>query len=129
MNTLAGRLAQWSVTFHRYQFTHDSFKDLVGFWISNLFMRVPNSVVLPVGTHVDACSEEEVEEKKKDIMSKIQAMLEERKTNLTHLITNLEDNEESEFYEDQWTRVKEMENCTLTVRNAVIYISYTMISI
>lgn len=108
-------------SFHRYQRTNDSFKDLVGFWISNLFMRVPNSVVLPVGTHVDACSEAEVEEKKKDIMFKIQAMLEERQTNLTHLIANLEDNEESEFYEDQWTRVKEMENCTLTVRNAVIY--------
>lgn len=90
-------------------------------------MRVPNSVVLPVGTHVDACSKEEVEEKKKDIMCKIQAMLEERQVNLAHLITNLEDNEESEFYEDQWTRLKEMENCTLTVRNIVIYISYATI--
>ncbi|XP_026562224.1 malignant fibrous histiocytoma-amplified sequence 1 homolog [Pseudonaja textilis] len=107
------------INLHQYQLTNDSFKDLVGFWISNLFMRVPNSVVLPVGTHVDACSEEEVEEKKKDIMCKIQAMLKERQTILSHLITNLEDNEESEFYEDQWTRVKEMENCTLTILDLV----------
>ncbi|KAG8125650.1 hypothetical protein E2320_021006 [Naja naja] len=67
-------------------------------------------------THVQ---KEEVEEKKKDIMGKIQAMLKERQTILTHLITNLEDNEESEFYEDQWTRVKEMENCTLTILDLV----------
>ncbi|KAM6466644.1 malignant fibrous histiocytoma-amplified sequence 1 homolog isoform 4-T4 [Liasis olivaceus] len=107
------------INFHQYQLTNDSFKDLVGFWISNLFMRVPNSVVLPVGTHIDECSEEEVEEKKKDIMRKIQAMLEERQINLAHLIANLEDNEESEFYEDQWTRLKEMENCTLTILDLV----------
>ncbi|KAL7992079.1 hypothetical protein Chor_016335 [Crotalus horridus] len=108
-----------AINLHQYQLTNDSFKDLVGFWISNLFMRVPNSVILPVGTHVDACSKEEVEEKKKDIMCKIQAMLEERQVNLAHLITNLEDNEESEFYEDQWTRLKEMENCTLTILDLV----------
>ncbi|XP_070621575.1 malignant fibrous histiocytoma-amplified sequence 1 homolog [Erythrolamprus reginae] len=102
-----------------YQLTNDSFKNLVGFWISNLFMRVPNSVILPVGTHVDACSEEEVKVKKKDIMCKMQAMLEERRINLSHLIANLEDNEESEFYEDQWIRVKEMENCTLKILELV----------
>lgn len=101
--------------FFRYQLKDDVFQELVGFWINNLFMRVPNSVVLPVGTHTDCCTEEEVGEKKRDIMSKIQAMQEERSTNLAHFINNLESSEESEFYVDQWDKLKEMESCTLTV--------------
>ncbi|KAJ6664979.1 hypothetical protein lerEdw1_005210 [Lerista edwardsae] len=104
------------VNFQQYQLSNDSFKELVGFWINNLFMRVPNSVVLPVGTHTDVCSEEEVEVKKWDIVSRIQAMLEERKTSLAHFIANLEDNEEAEIYVDQWNKLKDMENCSLTVR-------------
>ncbi|XP_033011768.1 malignant fibrous histiocytoma-amplified sequence 1 homolog isoform X1 [Lacerta agilis] len=107
------------INFQQYQRSNDSFKELVGFWINNLFMRVPNSVVLPVGTHIDACCEQEVKEKKEDIMSKIQDMLDERKSTLAHLIANLEDNEESEFFVDQWNRLKEMENCTLTVLDLV----------
>ncbi|KFQ37625.1 Malignant fibrous histiocytoma-amplified sequence 1, partial [Mesitornis unicolor] len=82
-------------------------------------MRVPNSVVLPVGTHVDCCQEEEVEEKRRDIMAKITAMMAERKSNLAHFIDNLEGSEEPEFYVDQWERLKEMESCTLTILNVV----------
>ncbi|KFP99726.1 Malignant fibrous histiocytoma-amplified sequence 1, partial [Leptosomus discolor] len=82
-------------------------------------MRVPNSVVLPVGTHVDCCREEVVEEKRRDIMAKIAAMLAERKSNLAHFIDNLEGSEEPEFYMDQWERLKEMESCTLTILNLV----------
>ncbi|NWI23018.1 MFHA1 protein, partial [Sula dactylatra] len=82
-------------------------------------MRVPNSVVLPVGTHVDCCQEEEVEKKRHDIMAKITAMLVERKSNLAHFINNLEGSEEPEFYVDQWERLKEMESCTLTLLNLV----------
>nr|XP_023967193.1 malignant fibrous histiocytoma-amplified sequence 1 homolog isoform X3 [Chrysemys picta bellii] len=107
------------INFQKYQLNNDIFRELVGFWINNLFMRVPNSVVLPVGTHTDCCTEEEVEEKKRDIMSKIQAMLEERRANLTHFINNLESSEESEFYVDQWDRLKEMQSCTLTILNLV----------
>ncbi|XP_061465985.1 malignant fibrous histiocytoma-amplified sequence 1 homolog isoform X1 [Rhineura floridana] len=107
------------INFQKYQLSNDSFKELVGFWINNLIMRVPNSVVLPVGTHIDVCCEQEVQEKKKDIMSKIRDMLEERKTTLAHLIANLEANEESEFYVDQWNRLKEMENCSLTILDLV----------
>lgn len=87
----------------------------MGFWINNLFMRVPNSVVLPVGTHVDCCRQEEVEEKRRDILAKIAAMLAERKSNLAHFIDNVEGSEEPEFYVDQWERLKEMETCMLTV--------------
>nr|XP_056707946.1 malignant fibrous histiocytoma-amplified sequence 1 homolog [Euleptes europaea] len=107
------------INFQQYQLSNDSFKELVGFWINNLFMRVPNSVVLPVGTHIDSCCEREVEEKKQDIMCKIQGMLEERRTTLAHFIANVESNEESEFYVDQWNRLKEMENCSLTILDLV----------
>ncbi|NXX76340.1 MFHA1 protein, partial [Urocolius indicus] len=82
-------------------------------------MRVPNSVVLPVGTHVDCCREDEVEEKRCDIMAKMAAMLAERKSNLAHFIHNLEGSEEPEFYMDQWERLKEMESCMLTILNLV----------
>ncbi|NXB16451.1 MFHA1 protein, partial [Rhagologus leucostigma] len=82
-------------------------------------MRVPNSVVLPVGTHVDCCEEQEVAEKTHDIMARITAMLAERKSNLAHFIDNLEGSEEPKFYMDQWERLKEMESCTLTILNLV----------
>ncbi|NWW66123.1 MFHA1 protein, partial [Ifrita kowaldi] len=82
-------------------------------------MRVPNSVVLPVGTHVDCCQEQEVAEKTCDIMARITAMLAERKSNLAHFISNLEGSEEPKFYVDQWERLKEMESCMLTILNLV----------
>ncbi|NXG16961.1 MFHA1 protein, partial [Grallaria varia] len=82
-------------------------------------MRVPNSVVLPVGTHVDCCQEEEVKEKSHNIMARITAMLAERRSTLTHFIENLEGSEEPKFYVDQWERLKEMESCTLTILNLV----------
>ncbi|XP_021259527.1 malignant fibrous histiocytoma-amplified sequence 1 homolog isoform X2 [Numida meleagris] len=107
------------INLHMYQTNDDAFKDLVGFWINNLFMRVPNSVVLPVGTHVDCCQKQEVEEKRSNIMAKITAMLAERKSNLTHFINNLEESEEPEVYVDQWERLKEMESCTLTILDLV----------
>uniref|UniRef100_A0A8C3BLP8 Uncharacterized protein n=1 Tax=Cairina moschata TaxID=8855 RepID=A0A8C3BLP8_CAIMO len=55
-----------------------------------------------------------------DIMSKIAAMLVERKNNLAHFINNLEDSEEPEFYVDQWERLKEMENHMLTVGSIIV---------
>ncbi|OXB53461.1 hypothetical protein ASZ78_016493 [Callipepla squamata] len=107
------------INLHMYQTNDDAFKDLVGFWINNLFMRVPNSVVLPVGTHADCCRKQEVEEKRSNIMAKITAMLAERKSNLTHFINNLEASEEPEVYVDQWEKLKEMESCTLTILDLV----------
>nr|XP_031360800.1 malignant fibrous histiocytoma-amplified sequence 1-like [Lonchura striata domestica] len=107
------------VNLHMYQTNDKIFKELVGFWINNLSMRVPNSVVLPVGTHVDCCQEQEVAEKTCDIMARITAMLAERKSTLAHFIDNLEGSEEPKFYVDQWERLKEMESCTLTILNLV----------
>ncbi|NWR48309.1 MFHA1 protein, partial [Regulus satrapa] len=80
---------------------------------------VPNSVVLPVGTHVECCQEREVAEKTHDIMARITAMLEERRSSLAHFINSLEGNEEPEFYVDQRERLKEMESCMLTILNLV----------
>lgn len=62
-----------------------------------------------------------MEAKKQDVMNRIQAMLEERRTSLIHFINNLEDSEESEIYVDQWNRLKETESCTLTVGNVIYY--------
>ncbi|XP_014373263.2 malignant fibrous histiocytoma-amplified sequence 1 homolog [Alligator sinensis] len=107
------------INFQQYQLNDKVFKELVGFWINNLFMRIPNSVVLPVGTHIDCCDEGEVEAKKQDVMNRIQAMLEERRTSLIHFINNLEDSEESEIYVDQWNRLKETESCTLTILDLI----------
>ncbi|XP_068049957.1 malignant fibrous histiocytoma-amplified sequence 1 homolog isoform X1 [Anomalospiza imberbis] len=107
------------INLHMYQTNDKTFKELVGFWINNLSMRVPNSVVLPVGTHVDCCQEQEVAEKTHDIMARITAMLAERKSNLAHFIDNLEGSEEPKFYVDQWERLKEMESCMLTILNLV----------
>ncbi|KAM9372983.1 LOW QUALITY PROTEIN: malignant fibrous histiocytoma-amplified sequence 1 homolog, partial [Phaethornis superciliosus] len=103
------------INLHMYQTNDETFKELVRFWINSLAMWVPTSVVLPVGTHVDCCQEEEVEEKRCHIVAKMTAMLMERKNNLTHLINNLEGSEEPEFYLDQWERLKEMESYTLSV--------------
>ncbi|XP_053801832.1 malignant fibrous histiocytoma-amplified sequence 1-like [Vidua chalybeata] len=107
------------INLHMYQTNDKTFKELVGFWINNLSMRVSNSVVLPVGTHVDCCQEQEVAEKTHDITARITAMLAERKSKLAHFIDNLEGSEEPKFYVDQWERLKEMESCTLTILNLV----------
>ncbi|NXW78131.1 MFHA1 protein, partial [Hirundo rustica] len=76
---------------------------------------VPNSVVLPVGTHVDCCQEQEVAEMTHDTMARITAMLAERKSPLSHFIDSLEGSEEPRFYVDRWDGLKEMESCTLTI--------------
>ncbi|XP_018411556.1 PREDICTED: malignant fibrous histiocytoma-amplified sequence 1 homolog [Nanorana parkeri] len=91
------------------------FMDLVGFWINNLLMRVPNSVVLTVGTHTDLCLLEEVEIKSRDIQEKISRMLDEYKANLFHFINNLEERQDSELYLEQAEKLREISNCTINV--------------
>lgn len=99
----------------RYQTDDKAFKELVGFWSNNLSMHIPKLVVLPVGTHVYCCQEEEVEEKRRDIMAKIAAMQAEGESNLAYFINHLEGSEEPKFYVDLWERLKEMGRCTLTI--------------
>ncbi|XP_073515645.1 malignant fibrous histiocytoma-amplified sequence 1 homolog [Phyllobates terribilis] len=104
------------VNLHRYQVADEQiFMDFVGFWIKNLVMRVPNSVVLTVGTHTDLCQPGEVEEKCKDIEQRIYRMMNEYKANLTHFINNLEERQDSELYLEQADKLRELSNCCVHV--------------
>lgn len=79
-----------------------SFKDQLWFWINNIQLRVPNSVVLLVGTHCDQCiDQEEVMEKKKDIEEKVKAMLAHRRMVLKQQRHNLEENMDLSLFIDQ----------------------------
>lgn len=89
--------------------------DLVGFWINNLLMRVPDSAVLTVGTHADLCHPEEVKLKSKDIQEKICKMLDQHKGNLFHFIDNLGERQDSELYLEQADKLREISNCTVNV--------------
>ncbi|XP_036400129.1 malignant fibrous histiocytoma-amplified sequence 1 [Megalops cyprinoides] len=69
-----------------------SFNESVSFWINNVQLRVPDSVVLLVGTHLDQCRDEgEVREKKEHIEMSIRDMLEERRENLEQRIKNIKE--------------------------------------
>ena len=69
-----------------------SFSEKVGFWINNIQLKVPNSVVLLVGTHTDQCKDGmEMLEKKNDIEKKVKQMLAERKDSLEQQRKNLEE--------------------------------------
>ncbi|XP_040003008.1 malignant fibrous histiocytoma-amplified sequence 1 [Xiphias gladius] len=79
-----------------------SFKDQLWFWINNIQLRVPDSVVLLVGTHCDQCrDQEEVMEKKIDIEEKVKTMLENRKIVLKHRKKNLEESIDPSLFADQ----------------------------
>ncbi|KAJ8247274.1 hypothetical protein GJAV_G00244430 [Gymnothorax javanicus] len=80
-----------------------SFRDSVSFWIRNVQLRVPDAVVLVVGTHCDECRDDgDVQEKKRDIERKIGDMLEDRKAILEGWKKNLEeDQEESAQFSNQ----------------------------
>ncbi|XP_051235438.1 malignant fibrous histiocytoma-amplified sequence 1 homolog [Dicentrarchus labrax] len=79
-----------------------SFKDQLWFWINNIQLRVPDSVVLLVGTHCDQCrDQEEVMEKKKDIEEKVKTMLANRRMVLKQQKKNLEENTDLSLFTDQ----------------------------
>uniref|UniRef100_UPI00398E8C84 malignant fibrous histiocytoma-amplified sequence 1 homolog n=1 Tax=Pristiophorus japonicus TaxID=55135 RepID=UPI00398E8C84 len=108
------------IDLHRYDVDDEhSFKELVGFWINNVFMRVPDSVVLPVGTHVDLCDKDEVQRKKKDIEEKIKAMLTERKENLTQRCEKLRKKRQSELYRDQANTLYNLSEFSLQVLDLI----------
>ncbi|XP_026234834.1 malignant fibrous histiocytoma-amplified sequence 1 homolog isoform X2 [Anabas testudineus] len=79
-----------------------SFKDQVWFWINNIQLRVPDSVVLLVGTHCDQCrDQEEVLEKKKNIEEKVKTMLTNRRMVLKQRKRNLEESTDPALFMDQ----------------------------
>ncbi|XP_067849706.1 malignant fibrous histiocytoma-amplified sequence 1 [Heptranchias perlo] len=108
------------IDLHRYEMDDkDSFKDLVGFWINNILMRVPDSVVLPIGSHVDHCDKEEAERKKKDIEEKIKEMLIERQENLNLRLEKLKDNSQCELYSDQANKLCDLADYSLKVLDLI----------
>ncbi|XP_062327650.1 malignant fibrous histiocytoma-amplified sequence 1 homolog [Osmerus eperlanus] len=75
-----------------------SFTEKVWFWINNIQLRVPDSVVLPVATHSDQCrSLEEVEEKRAHLDKKVREVLEKRRLVLTRQKKTLEERDPTQF--------------------------------
>lgn len=102
-----------------------SFKDQVWFWMNNIQLRVPDSVVLLVGTHCDQCrDQEEVMEKKKDIEEKVRIMLANRKMVLKHQKKNLEENMDASLFTDQLDEL----DCLLEYNLKVFFFSIRLAS-
>ncbi len=93
-----------------------SFKENVGFWIKNLHLKIPDSVVLLVGTHVDECKDEkDVNEKKKHIEDQVKEMLETHTANLEQRMKNFQDKEDSSLYYDQINQIERLTEYKLKV--------------
>ncbi|XP_048401055.1 malignant fibrous histiocytoma-amplified sequence 1 isoform X2 [Stegostoma tigrinum] len=108
------------IDLHRYKLDDkDSFKELVGFWINNIFMRVPDSIVLPIGTHVDLCKKDDVQMKKKDIEEKIKEMLTERNENLNQRLAKLNEKSQCELYRDQANKLDDLVKYNLKVLDLI----------
>ncbi|XP_051563673.1 malignant fibrous histiocytoma-amplified sequence 1-like isoform X2 [Myxocyprinus asiaticus] len=97
-----------------------SFNEKVGFWIKNIQLKIPDSVVLLVGTHVDQCTNEaEVKEKQKHIEEKVEEMLQRHKFNLNQRRKNLQDKEDPSLYSDQIDQIKRLTEYKLKVLDLV----------
>ncbi|XP_030650044.1 malignant fibrous histiocytoma-amplified sequence 1 homolog [Chanos chanos] len=79
-----------------------SFDENVSFWLKNIQLKVPNSVVLLVGTHADECKDAtEVSGKKRDIEKKVKEMLSEWKENLSQQKKTLQDLKDPALFSEQ----------------------------
>ncbi|XP_078076963.1 malignant fibrous histiocytoma-amplified sequence 1 [Mustelus asterias] len=108
------------IDLHRYQVDDaDSFKKQVGFWINNVLMRVPESIVLPIGSHIDLCDKDEIQRKKEDIEEKIQEMLTERKENLKQRLEKLKQKSQCELYSDQVNKLRDLVEYSLKVLDLI----------
>lgn len=88
----------------------------MGFWINNIQLKVPNAVVLLLGTHVDCCcNDTEVQDKKTDIEERIKQMLLERKDGLEQQKKNLEDFEDRSMVFSQIQVIERLEDYNLQV--------------
>ncbi|GCB84623.1 hypothetical protein scyTo_0025250, partial [Scyliorhinus torazame] len=97
----------------------DSFKEQVGFWINNVLMRVPDSIVLPIGSHIDLCDKDEVQKKKKDIEEKILEVLTEREDNLKQRLEKLKQKTQCELYSDQVDKLCDLAEYSLKVLDLI----------
>lgn len=92
----------------------------MGFWINNIQLKVPNAVVLLLGTHIDCCSNStEVQEKKADIEERVQQMLAERKDSLEQQRNNLKELEDPSLASEQISVIDQLENYKLQVHLSV----------
>ncbi|KAL2088945.1 hypothetical protein ACEWY4_015844 [Coilia grayii] len=104
-----------------YDLTDESFKEHVSFWISNIQLRVPDSVVLPVGTHIDLCPDKmDIDQKKKDIDSKLQCMLTEREETLQQLNKKLQGSDDPSLYSDQMDELRRLRDYNLKVLDLLL---------
>lgn len=79
-------------------------------------MRVPDSVLLLVGTHADQCKDaEERRKKKEDIEKKTQDLLEERMSNLDQQISNIIDKSQQDEFSEHLTQLHQLKGYTLKV--------------
>ncbi|XP_042616611.1 malignant fibrous histiocytoma-amplified sequence 1-like [Cyprinus carpio] len=105
-----------AINLSSYNMDAQSFKEKVGFWIKNLQLKIPDSVVLLVGTHIDQCTKEnEVKEKKKHIEEQVKEMLETHTTNLERRMKNFQEMEDSSLYYDQINQIERLTEYKLKV--------------
>ncbi|XP_056602695.1 malignant fibrous histiocytoma-amplified sequence 1 [Triplophysa dalaica] len=97
-----------------------SFDEKVGFWIKNIHLKIPGSVVLLVGTHVDQCTDEnEVKEKKKEIEENVEKMLQTHKSHLDQKKMNLQNQDNPSLYSDQINQIERLTEYNLKVLDLV----------
>lgn len=93
-----------------------SFKENVGFWIRNLQLKIPDSVVLLVGTHVDQCQDEnEVKEKKEHIEDQVKEMLDTHTVNLEQRRKNLQEVDDPSSNSEQINQIERLTEYKLKV--------------
>lgn len=89
----------------------------MSFWISNIQLRVPDSVVLPVGTHIDQCPDQmDIDRKKKDIDSKLQNMLSDRIEALELRKEELQESDDPSLFSDQMDDLSRLTDYNLKVK-------------
>ncbi|XP_021462487.1 malignant fibrous histiocytoma-amplified sequence 1 homolog [Oncorhynchus mykiss] len=97
-----------------------SYKEKVCFWINNIQLRVPASVVLLVGTHCDQCQDQdEVREKKRHIEENVRVMLKERKEVLQLQQKNLKGNTDPSLFSEQMSELDRLMEYNLQVLELV----------
>ncbi|KAK7170134.1 hypothetical protein R3I94_000389 [Phoxinus phoxinus] len=103
-----------------YNMDDQSFKKNVDFWIKNLQLKIPDSVVLLVGTHVDQCTETEVNEKKKHIEERVKKMLENHTVTLELRRKNLQDGDNPSLNYDQIDQIERLTEYKLKVLEFIL---------
>ncbi|XP_067305915.1 malignant fibrous histiocytoma-amplified sequence 1 [Pseudorasbora parva] len=110
-----------AVNLSSYKMDDQSFQQNVSFWIKNLQLKIPESVVLLVGTHVDQCTDEtEVNEKKKHIQGRVKEMLEDHTNNLELRMKNLQDGDNPSSNSDQINQIEKLTEYKLKVLDFVL---------